>query len=59
MTTVTSDQSNLKKGRITTAHGRFNAIRQLVPVCTPPNILISPDAGGDAGGDVGSGSQTS
>jgi len=55
MTTVTSDQSNLKKGRITTAHGRFNAIRQVVPVCTLPNILVSPDAGGD----VGSGSQTS
>jgi len=27
-------QSNLKKGRIAAAHGRFNRIRQVVPMCT-------------------------
>ena len=29
-----SGQSNLTTGRIVAAHGRFNGIRQVVPVCT-------------------------
>ena len=32
-----SDQSNLTKGRIAAAHGRFSRIRQVVPTCTPCN----------------------
>jgi len=30
---VTSGQSNLTKGRIPAAHGRFSGIRQMAPVC--------------------------
>ena len=30
----TSGQSNLTPGRIAAAYGRFNDIRQVVPVCT-------------------------
>jgi len=33
--TITSGQSNLTKGRIADAHGRFNRIRQVAPICTP------------------------
>ena len=29
-----------QKGRIAAAHGRFNGIRQLAPVCTPPNACF-------------------
>jgi len=32
---LTSGQSNLTKGRIAAAHGRFNRNRQGAPVCTP------------------------
>jgi len=34
MTTVTSGQSNLTKDRIAAAHGRFNRIHQVAPICT-------------------------
>jgi len=27
----------LQKGRIVAAHERYNSIRQVAPVCTPPN----------------------
>jgi len=30
----TSGQSNLTAGRIAAAHGQFNGIRQMAPVCT-------------------------
>jgi len=36
---ITSGQSNLTTGRIAATHGRFNGIRQVAPVCTPPNML--------------------
>jgi len=32
-----SGQSNLTTGRIAAAYGQFNGIRQVAPVCTPPN----------------------
>jgi len=38
--TTTSGQSNLITGRIAAAHGQFNGIRQVAPVCTPPNICF-------------------
>jgi len=38
MMIITSGQSNLTTGRIAAAHGRFNGIRQVAPVCIPPNI---------------------
>ena len=34
---TTSSPSNLTTGRIAVARGRSNDIRQLAPVCTPPN----------------------
>ena len=36
---ITSGQRNLTTGRIAATHGRFNGIRQVAPVCTPPNML--------------------
>jgi len=33
--TITSGQSNLMKGRIAAACGRFNGIQQVEPVCAP------------------------
>jgi len=36
---ITSGHSNLTKGRIAAAHGRFYCIRHVVPMCTPPNTL--------------------
>jgi len=38
--TKTSGQSNLTTGRIADAHGRFNGIRQVAPLCTPPNTCF-------------------
>jgi len=35
--TVDSCQSNLTEGRIAVAHGRFNRIRQVAPMCTSSN----------------------
>jgi len=35
----TSGQSNLTKGRITVAHGRFSRIRQVATMCTPCSTL--------------------
>jgi len=35
---ITSGQSNLTKGRIAAAHGRFYRIRQVAPICTPIGI---------------------
>jgi len=32
---VTSGQSNLTKGRIAAAHGRFSCIHQVSLMCTP------------------------
>jgi len=32
---ITSGQSTLTLGRIAPAHGRFNRIRQVAPMCTP------------------------
>jgi len=29
-----------QKGRIAAAHGRFDGIRQVAPVCTPPNTCF-------------------
>ena len=34
---ITSGQSNLTRGHIAAAHGQFSGIRQVAPVCTPPN----------------------
>ena len=34
-TQKTSDQSNLTRGRIDAAYGRFSRIRQVAPMCTP------------------------
>jgi len=34
---ITNGQSNLSTSLIAAAHGRFNGIRQVVPLCTPPN----------------------
>ena len=34
----TSGQSNLATGRIAAAHGRFNRIRQVAPMCTPSSL---------------------
>jgi len=31
---------NLTSDRIAAAHGLFSGIRQMAPVCTPPNIFI-------------------
>jgi len=31
---LTSGQRNLTRGRIAAAHGRFNRIRQMAPMCT-------------------------
>ena len=40
---IASGYSNLTTGRIAAAHGRFNGIRQVAQVCTPPNTcLIGP-----------------
>ena len=39
---ITSGQSNLTKGRIAAAHGRFNSIRLVAAVCTPPNNAPEP-----------------
>jgi len=38
---MTSGQSIViwQKGHITSAHGRFSGIRQVAPVCTPPNTF--------------------
>jgi len=36
---ITSDQSNLTKGRIAVADGRFNRIRVVAPMCTPVGFL--------------------
>jgi len=36
----TSGQSNLTTGRIAAAHGRFNGIRQVAPVCTLSNTCF-------------------
>jgi len=36
----TSGPSNLTKGRIAAAHGRFSRIRQMAPVCTPSNTYF-------------------
>jgi len=33
-------QSNLTKGRIAVAHGRFNRIRQVAQMCTPSNTCF-------------------
>jgi len=38
--TITSGQSNLTVGRVVAAHGRFTGIRQVAPVCTPPNTCF-------------------
>jgi len=35
---ITSGQSNLTKGRIAAAHGRFYRIRQVALICTPIGI---------------------
>jgi len=35
---ITCGQSNLSKGRITAAHGRFNRIHQVASICTPIGI---------------------
>jgi len=32
---ITSGQCSLTRGRIVAAHGRFNGILQMAPVCTP------------------------
>jgi len=37
---IISGQSNVTKGRIATAYGRFNGIRQMAPVYTPPNTCF-------------------
>ena len=37
---TTSGQSNLTTGRVAAAHGRFDGIRQVAPVCTPSNTCI-------------------
>jgi len=37
---VTSGQSNLTTGCIAVAHGRFNGIRQVAPMCTPRNTCF-------------------
>jgi len=34
---ITSGQSNLTTHRIAATHGWFSGIRQVVPVCSPPN----------------------
>jgi len=38
---VTSGQSNLPLGRIAAAHGRFNCIRQVAPMCTPRLVHLA------------------
>jgi len=38
--TVTSGRINLTTGRVAAAHGRFNRIRQVAPVCTPPKACF-------------------
>ena len=35
-----SGQNNLTKGHIAAAHGRFNRIRQVAPICTPIGIHL-------------------
>jgi len=35
-----SGQSNFAKDRVAAAHGRFIGIRQVAPVCTPPNTCF-------------------
>ena len=37
---ITSGQCSLTTGRIAAAHRRFNCIRQVAPVCTPPTPLV-------------------
>jgi len=37
MTIIASGESNLATGRVAAAHGRFNDISQVAPVCTTPN----------------------
>jgi len=37
----TNGQSNLITDRIAAANGRFSGIRQVAPVCTPSNIMLS------------------
>ena len=40
MLIITSGQSNLTTGRIATAHGRFNGIHHVAPLCTVPNTCF-------------------
>jgi len=42
---ITSGQSNLTKGCLAGAHGRFSRIRQVVPTCTRPRDLIHASLG--------------
>ena len=44
MLPVTSGQSNLATGCIAAAHGPFNGIRQVKPVCTPHAFLDPPES---------------
>jgi len=36
---ITGSQSNLTTGRIAAAHGRFNGILQVAPVCSAPQVI--------------------
>jgi len=38
--TITNGQSNLTASRIAAAHGRFNGIRQVEPVCILPQMCF-------------------